>query len=60
MGIKLASLGVALDRGVKLPCLERLEPRAKPRQLARGELLNSFLDVFGGDHAEDIAFAYEP
>src|SRR5258705_3056096 len=55
-GIKLASLGVALDRSVELLRIERLEPRAKPRQLVRVKLFDGFLDVFGSDHADDIAF----
>src|SRR3984893_1721574 len=59
MRIKLAGLGVALDRGVKLPRIEFLEPRAKPRQLARGKLFDGFLDVFCGGHAGDIAVGCE-
>jgi hypothetical protein len=53
--LKLASLGVALDRSVKFPRIERLEPRAKPRQLARVKLFDSFLDVFGNRSRELIA-----
>jgi len=33
--IELAGLRVTLDRGIELLGVERLEPRAKPRQLAR-------------------------
>ena len=40
--IKLAGLGVTLDRGIELPGVKRLEPRAEPRQLARGELFTAF------------------
>jgi hypothetical protein len=52
--IKLDSLGVALDRRVKLLRIERFEPHAKPRQLARGKLFDGFLDVFGRGHDENI------
>ena len=48
--IKLAGVGVTLDRGVELPGAEEFEPRAKPRQLARGKLLDGILDFFGGGH----------
>ena len=51
MGIELAGVGVVLNRGVKLPCIERLEPRAKSHELTRGELFNGFLDVFCGDRS---------
>ena len=57
MRIKLAGLRVAFDRGVELSRVKRLEPRTKPRQLARGELFDCFLHVFCGGHAEDVAFA---
>ena len=57
MHIKVASLGVALDRGVKLARLEGLEPRAKPSQLAWGELFDGFLDFFGSGHKSYITFA---
>jgi hypothetical protein len=57
--IKLAGLGVALDRGVELLRVECLESGAKPRQLPRGELFNGFLDVFGDGHTKEIAFAGE-
>jgi hypothetical protein len=55
--IKLAGSGVPLNGGVELLRVESLEPGAKPRELARGELFNGFLDVFGGGHVPDIAFA---
>jgi hypothetical protein len=48
--VKLAGLGVTLDRGVELLGVEYLEPRAKSRKLARGKLFNGFLDVFGSGH----------
>ena len=54
-GIKFAGTRVPLDRGVELRRIESLEPRTKPRQLARGELFDGFLDVFGGGHLGDIA-----
>jgi hypothetical protein len=57
MGIKPAGLHVALDRGVKLARVEGLEPCAKSRQLMRGKLFDGLLDVFGGGHAGDMAFA---
>ena len=57
MRIQLAGLSVALDGGVKLLRVEDLEPGAKPRERARGELFNGFLDVFGGGHVEDVALA---
>jgi hypothetical protein len=40
------------DRSIDLLRVESLEPGAKPRQLARGKLLDGFLDVFSGGHAE--------
>jgi hypothetical protein len=55
--IKLAGAGVPLNGGVELLRVEDLEPGARPRELARGELFNGFLDVFGGRHVEDIAFS---
>jgi hypothetical protein len=39
--------------------VEGLEPRTKPRQLARGKLFDGFFDVFGGGHVRDTAFARE-
>jgi hypothetical protein len=53
--IQLAGMSVALNRSVELPGVEGLEPSAKPRQLARGELFYGFLDVFSGGHHENIA-----
>ena len=55
MRIKLAGPSVPFNSGVKLPCVEGLEPCTKPRQLARGKLFDGFLDVFGCGHASDIA-----
>lgn len=56
MGIKLAGVDIPLYRGVEFPGIEGLIPRAKALQLVRGELLDGFLDVFGGRHLRDIAF----
>ena len=55
--VKLAGTGVPLNRSVELLRVEGLEPDAKPRELARGELFDGFLDVFGGGDVDDIAFA---
>src|SRR3982074_3748536 len=52
--IKLAGVGVPLNPAVELLRVEDLEPGAKPREVARGELFNGSLDIFGGGHAEDI------
>ena len=56
MRIALASARVPLNGGIELFRVEGLEPRAKPRQFARGKLFDGFFDVFGGGHAQDIAF----
>jgi len=53
MRIQLAGMGIPLDRGIELLRVEGLEPRAKPRQLARGKQRDGFLDVFGGGHVEN-------
>ena len=58
--IKLAGVGVTLDRGIELLGVEYLEPCAKPRKLARGKLFNGFLDVFGSGHPENISFTHKP
>jgi hypothetical protein len=58
--IKLAGLGVTLDRGVELLSVEYLEPCAKPRKLARGKLFNGFLDVFGSGHPGNVTFTRKP
>jgi hypothetical protein len=60
MPIKLAGTDIPLDGGVELLRIEYLKPRTKPRKLARGELFNGFLDVFGGGHRQHIAFMREP
>ena len=57
--IELAGARIALDRGVKLLRIERLEPRAKSRQLARVEPFDSFFNVFGGGHGPHIALPRE-
>jgi hypothetical protein len=45
--IELARLSIASNRGIELAGVESVEPRAKSRQLARGQLLDGFFDVFG-------------
>jgi uncharacterized protein (UPF0335 family) len=57
--VKFAGVRVSLDGGVELFGIKCLEPGAKPRQLARGELLNGFLDILGGSHGHNIAFTQE-
>ena len=57
MCIKLASARVPLHGSVELRGVEGFKPRAKPRQLARGELFDGFLDVFGGGPVGGIAFS---
>src|ERR1700692_1536292 len=57
MRIELAGTGVTLDGGVEPLSVEGLEPRAKPRQLARGKLFDGLFDVFCVGHVRDIAFA---
>jgi hypothetical protein len=51
MRIKLTGARVPLNGGVELLRVEGLEPRAKPRQLARGKLFEGFFDLFGRGHA---------
>jgi hypothetical protein len=55
--IELEGVGVALDGGIALSHVKCLELCAKMLELARGKLFDSFLDVFGGGHTENIAFA---
>jgi len=57
MRVKLAGADIPLNGGVKSLRVEGLEPRASSRKLARRELFDGFLDVFGGGHVRDIAFA---
>jgi hypothetical protein len=57
--IKLAGTDVPLNCRVELRRVEGLEPGAKPRELARGELFNGFLDVFGSGYINCIAFGRE-
>ena len=40
--IESTGLRIPLDRGIELLRVEGLEPRAKPRQLARGKLPTAF------------------
>jgi hypothetical protein len=58
--IKLAGVRIPFNGGVEPPRLEGLEPCAKPRQLAWGEPLNGFLDVFGSGHPENISVTHKP
>jgi hypothetical protein len=58
--IKLAGADIPLNGGVELRRIEGLEPGAKPRQLAWGELFDGFFDIFGGGHVPNIAFARDP
>ena len=57
--VEFAGACVARDGGVELPGIKGFEPGTKARQLARGELLNGFLDILGGRHEQNIAFALE-
>jgi hypothetical protein len=57
--VKFAGARVALDGGVELLGIKGLEPGTKPRQLARGELINGLLDILGGSHGQNIAFTRE-
>ena len=50
MRIKFAGDGITLDCGVELLGVERFEPGAEPRQLARRKLFDSLLKVFGSGH----------
>jgi hypothetical protein len=53
--IKPAGARIPFNGTVEPLRVEVLEPRAKPRQLARGKLFDGLLDVLGGSHASDIA-----
>ena len=53
--VKLSGAGIPLNGGIEPLRIEGLEPRTKPRQLARGKLLDGFLDIFGGGHPDHIA-----
>jgi len=57
--VELARTGIAFDGVVVLLSVESLKPRAKPRELARGELFNGSFNVFGASHVGDVAFAGE-
>jgi hypothetical protein len=52
--VKSAGADIPLNGGVELLRVERFEPRAKPRKLARGKLFDGFFDVFGGCHFGNI------
>ncbi len=54
-GVKPSGADVLFNDGVELLRIEGLEPRAKPRQLARGKLLDGLLDIFGGGHPDNVA-----
>ena len=54
--IELAGAAVPLDGGVELPRVKCFELCPKTRELARGQLFDGFLDVFGCGHSENIAF----
>jgi hypothetical protein len=58
--IELSDAGVPLNGDIELFRVECPEPRAKPRKLTGGKLLDGFFNVFGGCHAENIAFAHDP
>ena len=56
MRIKFAGADVSRNGSVELLRVENLEPRAKPRQLARSKLFDGFFDFFGSGHVRSIAF----
>jgi hypothetical protein len=51
MRVKLPGVCVLFNGKIELLGVEYLEPRAKPRKLARGKLFDGLLDVFGGGHS---------
>ena len=53
--IELTGEDIPFDCGIELFCVERLEPRTKPRQLGWSELFDGLFKVFGGCHVESIA-----
>lgn len=53
--LEIASLCAALDRGIKSPRVEFLEPGTKPRQFVRWEPFDGLRDVVRGRHAGNIA-----
>ncbi len=57
MRIELASACILLNRGIKSFGVKDFEPGTKPRQFSRGEPFDGFLDIFGGGHTANIAFA---
>ena len=59
MRIELAGVDLPFDSGIKLRCIESLEPGAKPSQLAGGKLFDGLFNIFGGGHVGDIALASE-
>ena len=52
-----AGADIPLDGDVELLRVNGLEPGAKPRELARGELFDGFLDIFDGGQVDHIGFA---
>jgi len=52
--IELARVGVALDGCVKAIGVKGFEPGTKPCQFPGRQLLDGFLDVFGGCHLGNI------
>ena len=59
MRVKFAGACVSLNGGVELLGIKGLEPGAKPRQLAWGELFDGLFDILGGSRGQNIAFVRE-
>jgi hypothetical protein len=55
MRVKPPGVCVPFNGKIELLGVEYLEPRAKPRKLARGKLFDGLFDVFGGGHSGYIA-----
>ncbi len=58
--IELSGVRIALNGCVEQFSVKHLEPRAKPRQLPRVQLLDGLFDVFGSRHARDITPGEHP